>query len=478
MALTRILLWLGNSFVGCAIVMAITALCGIIVVEYVQALRFGFMTLVTGVIGAIFIATTRNTPAREKNSDALAFLLLFWTLLPLILAVPYLFSGATTSFVTAYFETVSALTTTGASTLFADELPDTLLFWRSLLQWVGGVSAATFAVVVLAALNLSGTGVHRSMLFTLKTGELFERLIGIGRVVAGVYGVLSAFCFVGLVLTGTPIFESICLAMTSVSTGGLTPRDGPLAEYVGPAGSMILAVFCLLGAFSVAALWDVIRRSGWRDQLNLVRNIEHRGLIVIALILVIAGIAFAGPLHIWTLIPEAIFMASGTGFDYQVIGIELLPPTILIATALIGGSALSTTGGVKIIRIYLLFRHLVTDLFRLPHPSRSLPISFQGRIIPDRAFLSIWMYFFGYTIVLSLGIVALGAAGLDLSTAVSTSAASLANMGPLLDASMTGTLYSDFTPSQQFTSSILMLLGRVEILALFAAISSMADRRV
>jgi trk system potassium uptake protein TrkH len=103
---------------------------------------------------------------------------------------------------------------------------------------------------------------------------------------------------------------------------------------------------------------------------------------------------------------------------------------------------------------------------------------FQGRIIPDRAFLSIWMYFFGYTIALSVGIVALGTAGLDFETAVATSAASLSNMGPLLDAVMTGTLYSDFTSAQQFTAAMLMLLGRVEVLAVFAAISSLTDRRL
>lgn len=478
MALTRILLWLGNSFVGCAVLMAVTALCGVIMLEFAQASRFALLTVGMGVIGAIFIAITRGTPARERNSDALAFLLLFWIVMPLVMALPYILSGVVPTFTAAYFESVSAVTTTGASTLSADDLPKTLLFWRSILQWFGGVSTATFAVVVLAALNLSGTGVHRSMLFTLKKGELFTRLIGIGRVVAGVYLVLALFCFFGLVITGTPVFDSLCLAMTSVSTGGLTPRDGPLAEYVGPAGSLVLAVFCLLGAFSVAVLWDVVRRRGWRNQFGLLRNIEHRGVLIITIILICIGVFFAGPLHIWTLIPEAAFMASGAGFDYQVIGIELLPPAILIAVALIGGAALSTTGGVKIIRMSLLLRHLVTDLFRLPHPSRSLPIMFQGRIIPDRAFLSIWMYFFGYTIALSVGIVALGTAGLDFETAVATSAASLSNMGPLLDAVMTGTLYSDFTSAQQFTAAMLMLLGRVEVLAVFAAISSLTDRRL
>ena len=476
MALTRILLWLGNSFVLCAALMALTALSAGVMLELDEAFRFAFMTMVTGVVGALFIFSTRNTPARESNSDALAFLLLFWIIMPVLFAVPYVLSQATPSFATAYFEAVSAVTTTGASTLRADDLSQTLLLWRSLLQWIGGVSAATFAVVILAALNLSGTGVHRSRLFTLKTGELFDRLIGTGRVVLAVYLFLSAFCFTALIITGTPTFEALCLSLTSVSTGGLTPRDGLMAAYVGPASAMVLAFFCLTGAFSVAVLWDMVRKRGWRNQIRFVRNIEHRGVLFISTGLLAMGLFFSGPLQLGTLLPEAIYFATATGFDYQVIGIEMLPPSILIAVALVGGAALSTTGGVKIIRVILLFRHLITDLSRLPHPSRALPIIFRGRVLPDTAFLSIWMYFFGYTLVLSGGIVALGMTGLNLETSVSASAASLANMGPLLSATMTGTEFSDFTISQQLVAAVIMLLGRVEVLTVFAAAMSFFKR--
>ncbi len=476
MALTRILLWLGNSFVLCAAMMGLMSLSAVAFLELGEALRFALMTVLTGVIGAIFIFTTRNTPARESNSDALAFLLLFWLIMPFIFAVPYLMSQATSSFATAYFEAVSALTTTGASTLRADDLSQTLLLWRSLLQWFGGVSAATFAVVILASLNLSGTGVHRSRLFTLKTGELFERLIGIGRVVMAVYLLLSVLCFTALIITGTPAFEALCLSLTSVSTGGLTPRDGPMAAYVGPASAIVLALFCLSGAFSVAVLWDLLRKRGWRYKWRLLRNIEHRGVFFIAGGLLVIGLFYSGPLQLGTLLPEAIYFASSTGFDYQVIGVEMLPPAILIAVALVGGAALSTTGGIKIIRMILLLRHLVIDLSRLPHPSRALPITFRGRVLPDTAFLSIWMYFFGYTLVLSAGIIALSATGLDLETSVSASAASLANMGPLLSATMTGTEFSDFTISQQLVAAFIMLLGRVEVLTVFAATMSLLNR--
>lgn len=477
MALTRILLWLGNSLVICAVMMAITAVSGAVLLEMGQAISFAALAMVTGVMGAVFILTTRNTPARESNSDALAFLVLFWTVMPVVTAVPYGVSDVVPSIGVAYFEAVSAITTTGGSTLAADDLPRTLLVWRSILQWFGGVSAATFAVVILAALNLSGTGIHRSVLFTFKKGELFTRLIGVGRVVGGLYLALSAMCFVALIIAGTAPFESVCLALTSVSTGGLTPRDGPLADYVSPAGAMVLAVFCLAGAASIAVLWDWARLRGTRGLRPVYNNIEHRGLFVIIGALIVLGAVFATPAQIGTVIPEAIFFASSTGFDYHVIGIDMVPPTILIAVALIGGAALSTTGGLKIIRLLLLFRHLSTDLSRLPHPSRIVPVKFRGHKVEDKAFLSIWMYFFGFTLAFSGGIVALGAAGLDYETAVATSAASIANMGPLLDSAMTGQGFADFNQDQLLVSALLMLIGRVEVLAALAAIFSILPRR-
>jgi len=384
------------------------------------------------------------------------------------MALPYIALGATPNLSSAYFEAVSAFTTTGASALNADELPKALLLWRSMVQWFGGVCVATFAVVILAALNLSGTGVHRSMLFTLDKEELFTRLTSIGRFVAGVYALLAALCFGFLVLSGTDLFSSLCLSLSGVSTGGLMPQSGGISDYVGRVGVFFLAIFTVMGAMNISILWDFLRLRRWRNFVSLFRSVESRGLFVIIGILLILGVFVVGPSHAYTLLIESMFFVSTAGFDYDVIGIEMLPSVVLISVALIGGSALSTAGGLKIIRILLLFRHLFTDLGRLTHPSRLIPVNFRGEHIPDRAFLSVWMYFFGYTLFFGLAILALGATGLGFEDAVVTGAASLSNMGPLLPATMpeSGLTYADFSASQKMISAITMLIGRVEVLAI------------
>ncbi len=467
MALTRIIHWLGNSFVICAVLMAVPAVSSFLMLDISSVMALSAGSLGVGVLGLILIWTTQNTPAQETKADALLFLLLFWLLMPAIMALPYLTLNAVPDLTSAYFEAVSAFTTTGASALNPDVLPKSLLLWRSLIQWFGGICVATFAVVILAALNLAGTGVHRSMLFTLDKEELFARLTSIGQIVAGVYTFLAALCFMSLMLTGTELFSALCLSLSGVSTGGLMPHSGPMSHYVGRFGAFFLAIFTVLGAMNISILWDFFRLRKWRSFLALFRSVESRGLFVLAASLFVLGLVMVGPAQVYTLFIESLFFVSTAGFDYDVIGLEMLPSAVLIAVALIGGSALSTAGGVKIIRLLLLFRHLFTDLGRLTHPSRLIPVTFKGQQIADNAFLSIWMYFFGYTLFFGLAILTLGATGLGFEDAVVTGAASISNMGPLLPATFpeSGLTYADFTGAQKIASAFFMLVGRVEVLA-------------
>ena len=467
MALTRIILWLGNSIVFCAALFAITSLTAFIGTDLDAAINMAGLTIVSGLIGTIFIATTYNTSTRESNAEAIVFLFLFWIIVPLISAFPFWVLGASPSFFSAYFEGVSAFTTTGATQLVADAQRPSVLFWRSLLQWFGGVTSATFAVVILASLNLTGTGVHRSLLFTFKKGELFTRLIGIGRIVAGIYMFISAVGFILMTLGGTPAFESICLALSGVATGGLSPRSGTLSEFLSPFSVTVLAVICTLGAMNIAVLWDVLRGRNWSNFRRVFTNVEHRGLYGMTAFMIVLGVIYAGPQNLFALIVDSLFFVSTAGYQYDVISLDVVHPVVLVCAALVGGAALSTAGGVKIIRMLLLLRHLSTDLSRLSHPSRIIPVTFKSQTIPDNAFLSIWMYFFAYTLCFGLGISAFGAAGFTLPDAMTASAASLSNMGPLLTLTYpeSGLTYADFTPLQMMVSCGLMLLGRVEILA-------------
>jgi len=247
----------------------------------------------------------------------------------------------------------------------------------------------------------------------------------------------------------------------------MTPRSEDLSLYVPRFAAFVLAVSCAFGAMNISVIWDVCRTRNWRNIQRMILNVEHRTLFAIAIVITILGLFYAGAQNLFSLFLEAVFFISSAGFIYDPISLELIPSVVLISIALVGGSALSTAGGLKIIRIILLFKHLETDISRMSHPSRVLQVKFKGRAIEDRAFLSIWMYFFGYTLVFGAGIVFLGISGLSFSDATTVSAAALGNIGPLLPASLpeSGLLWAKMSDLQMWVSSVLMLIGRVEVLA-------------
>lgn len=472
MAFNRILFWLGRTFLLCMGLYIISGLVALLGQDYTGTVSMGTFGVCIGVFGLLLVMLSSGFETRESKAEALLFLIVYWVLMPVMLALPFFFMGPSPTLLAAYFESVSAFTTTGATRLNPDELSPVLLFWRSIVQWIGGVSVATFAIVILAAVNQTGTGIHKSMLYTVSKGELFSRLIGIGKLVAGVYIFLSSVGFILMTFGGAPAFDALCLSLSGVSTGGLTPRAGPMQLYIPPFAATVLGILCVLGAMNVAVIWDFFRiRKGPYAQ-RMLFNVEHRAIFGIIGFLVVIGVFFSGMASLGDLIIDAAFFVSSAGFQYQVISLELIPPVVLITFALTGGSALSTAGGVKLIRILLLFRHLGTELSRLSHPSRVIPVKFRTQTIPDSAFLSIWMYFFAYTLAFGIGIAAFGVVGLPLDDAIASAAASLSNVGPLLGLTLpeSGLTYAQFSDGQMGVGIVLMLLGRIEVLAAIALI--------
>jgi len=451
---------------------AVTAILSVGIVEIRAAIIFLSLAFIFGVLGFIFIISSVTEPHSETNIDALMLLMLFWCVGPIFCAIPYAFLMPDMTLSALFFEGVGAITTSGASGFLPSELPNSLHIWRALVQGLGGIVVTTFAVVILATLNLTGTGIHRSVLFTHQHTDLFARVVSIGRIVAMVYLSFSFIAIIVLLLAGASPVQAFCLALGGVSTGGLSPTDLPLAHVIAPVGALLFALICLLGAFNFAVLWDIVRRRDKRAILRAISNVEHRGLLVMIGILTLLSIFYLGWPNFFDSLVEAIFFVSTSGYDYNIVALELIPPVVLIAMTLIGGSALSTAGGIKIIRLLLLFRHLETDLSRLTHPSRIYPVKFRGQHIRDISFLSVWMYFFGYTLLFGGGILAFAATGLTFDMSVTLSAGMLSNMAPLLPYTFSGLAMTELSDLQKMIASGLMFAGRVEVLAILALISA------
>ena len=472
MGVMRIIRWLGRACLICAVFQLLAAFSGIIALELREGSIMAIISGLTAVMGTIFIVIAYQADKRSNTVEAIHFLIVFWVFIAIVGAVPFYALNASPTLLEAFFESVSAFTTTGASRLVVEDLPDVLIFWRALLQFFGGIATATFAVVILAALNLTGFGIHTSSLFTLEEGYLLPRLLGIGQLVASIYLLFAFVAFVVMGFAGTPAFDALCLSLSGIATGGLQTHTGPIANFLNPVSAITLALLCLLGSFNVSILWDVLRQRRKRPLIRLFLHPEHRALLSLIAVLIIVTVFFASFYNVGPAILDAIYFVSSAGYRYDVISLDMVPAPILITLALLGGSALSTAGGIKIVRVLLLFRHLQTDLARLSHPSRVIPIQFRGRIVEDHSFLSVWMYFFGYSICFALGTMAFSVVGLTLPDALAVSASSLANIGPLLDMTLpaSGLRYETFTGPQMLIASGLMIMGRVEVLLVLSLI--------
>ncbi|MEO1038142.1 MAG: potassium transporter TrkG [Pseudomonadota bacterium] len=415
------------------------------------------LTAAAGVfLGGLSLTSTRGAQAPADTATALRLLLYGWLTTP-VLAAPALIAS-TGGFASGLFESFSALTTTGASVVVPEDAPRSIVLWRGLLQWLGGLASLVLAVTVLATLDAKGPGLRRSTLLTVEGDDVFTNF---GRAIRRIGSTYLGLTILGvglLMATGAQPFSALTLAMSAISTGGMTPQSGPLGDWLPLAAILVTALICLSGAWSMALQYELVTRR------RLMRSPgDLRAMMVLALAGGVAAAVFAGAGEFPMAALDAWFAVTTAGFSAD--GAAHLPAIILVTLALIGGSAVSTTGGVKIPRVLLLARRAREELILLSHPSAAVTTRFAGRPASDAALLSVAVYALAYPLAMGAGALLIGAAGADFSEAWLLSGAALANAGPL-----TGADYASLPDSVLYVLIPVMIVGRLEVVAFAAAL--------
>ena len=368
----------------------------------------------------------------------------------------------------AVFEAYSAVTTTGATLLPADDLPRSLIFWRAILAWLGGYASLLLAIGIFAALDRDVPAIRKSALLTLRSDNVFSHLPLAARRIGIIYTVLTALIWLGLLFSGNGLFASTVLAMSAISTSGYTVTDGGLLETIGPISTLWVMVGCLVGALNIALFWDVLR------DRSVLRDPDIAGLSALIL-----GLAFffvlARPGTPFSDVMDAAFIVSTSGFSAGGGVIPALAASIFVA--LIGGAAASTTGGIKISRILLLWKRMGAELAVLSDPRSVVPVSFRGRRVHETALVGIWAYVLAFIGAIGLGTMALTATGLEFESAFLAMTAALANIGPLLDQSHALASWTQLPDESKPILISAMILGRLEVLAAVAAVWALFIRK-
>jgi trk system potassium uptake protein TrkH len=443
-----------------ALVAILAAIAAAAVGEGHLAPFFMFTAGIALVPGVLVLSATSGMRIGASALDALGLALLAWVTTPAIAALPFWLTGYFDP-IDALFEAYSAVTTTGATLLPPDDLPRALIFWRAILAWLGGYATLLLAIAVFAALDRDVPAIRRSALLTIRQDNVFSHLPQAGQRVGLIYAVVTSFVWLGLLLAGNGLFDATVLAMGAISTSGYAPAPGGLISTFGGVSTLVVALGCLAGSVNISLFWDVLRDRSVLKDPDLVGMAA-----LIAGLAVLYGLAQPEAVHRHVL--DALFMVTTAG--YSVTGALSPVPIAAVFVALIGGAAASTTGGVKISRILLLWRRMGSELAVLSDPSSIVPVTFRGRSARDSALIGIWAYVLGFVACLGLGSLALTLTGLDFETAFLANAAALANTGPLLNEVQGGAGWRDVTDMAKPILISAMILGRLEVLAAIAAI--------
>ncbi len=393
-------------------------------------------------------------------------------------ALPFLLADNSIMSVTdAVFESISGLTTTGATVIVGiDELPLSLLYYRQQLQWLGGMGIIVLAVAVLPMLGIGGMQLYRAETpGPVKDSKLTPRITETAKALWFIYLTLTVTCGLAYWAAGMEPFDALGHAFSTVAIGGFSTHDASMGYYDSTLIEMIAVVFMLVSGVNFALHFLAVRRRSLRAYLA---DPEFRGYLTtlsVVFLLVSVALYLMGVYDSWSEsftrgLFQAVSIGTTTGFttaDYS-----LWPGFIsilLLFSSFIGGCAGSTGGGIKVIRFLLLIKQGQREINRLIHPNAVIPIRIGNKTIPRRVVEAIWGFFALYVASFSLMYLLLASTGLDLMTAFSAVAASINNLGPGLAG--VGANYASLNDPAKWILCFGMLLGRLEVFTLLVLLT-------
>jgi trk system potassium uptake protein TrkH len=427
---------------------------------------------ITFATGALCWFPVRHRRQELRTRDGFVVTVLFWLVLAVSGSLPLMLAdNPGLSFTDAFFESLSGWTTTGATVITGiDDLPHSILFYRQLLQWLGGMGIIVLAVAILPMLGIGGMQLYRAETpGPMKDNKLTPRITETAKTLWYIYLALTIACGLGFYLAGMNAFDAICHAFSTVAIGGFSTHDASIGYFDSSLIESVAIFFMIISAFNFALHFYAWR---FRSIKHYFADAEVKTLLIV---LVLAGIVTFVTLVLSNSyepnealrfgIFELVSIATTTGFataDFSLWPVFL--PFLLFFLAFMGGCAGSTGGGLKVIRVLLIYKQGSRELKRLIHPNAIIPIRVGGKPIDDRVVEAVWGFFSVYLILYLIMTVLLLATGLDFVTAFSAVGACMNNLGPGLgDVSAHYGEISDFA---KWVLSFAMLLGRLEIFTL------------
>jgi len=448
----------------------LTAGISLLTDERQTAAVFLYSALITLVTGILVFTPLRNTEKTFGTREGYIISLFTFLMFSLFGTLPFLLGHITGSFADALFESISGFTTTNA-TIFRDieSLPEGILFWRCLTQWIGGFVTISLSLYVLP--------ISRSLNIQLPTNEfsgqtadkILPKTMDIAKRLATVYISLTLIETVLLMLGRMSLFDAFCHSMSTLSTGGFSTRNNGIAAFTSPWIRTVITLFMFLAATNISLFYFAAKRNYRKifqnDELKIYTVIVLTISVVVSVILFFhqksgpGGAVSDGFFHVISILTTTGYYTT----DYSHWG--SFPVLIIIILMFIGGMTGSASGGIKITRLIIVIKNSRSVIRRLVHPSAYLPVRVEHRIIPENIVINLLVFTAIYLIMACLGTLVISMMDYDILTSLSTSISMLGNIGPGVGTFGPFSSFTEVSNTGKLLLSGLMLTGRMELLA-------------
>ena len=421
--------------------------------------------------GILFILANIEKEFKLNLQQTFLFSALAWFMVAVFGSIPFILSSVPMSFSEAFFESMSGITTTGSTVISdLDGSPKSILLWRALMQWLGGIGIVVMAITILPLLKVGGMQLFK-MEGPDSTEKILPRTIEVATILILTYLVLTVTCGVFYWLLGMSFFDSIAHSMTTIATGGFSTHNESIGFFNNPNIEIVASIFIILGSIPFIAYLKFLKG----NKSIFFQDFQIRGLIYLIFLSIIImflylflnneDISFFDNLRISSF--NVISILSGTGYvtdDFSLWGKFSL--IFFLFLMFVGGCAGSTACGIKIFRLQMLLSYLSNQIKRLIYPNSIIIFKYNNQKISDQFINSVIIFIFSFLLIFLIIALLLSISGLDFITSVSGAASAISNVGPGLgDIIGPNGNYKSIPDLSKWILSFGMLLGRLELFA-------------
>ncbi|MEE4285583.1 MAG: potassium transporter TrkG [Mariniphaga sp.] len=443
--------------------------------EYDQS-AFLISSGINVLLGIMILYFTRNARRDIGRREGYIIVSSVWIVFSFFGSLPYVISGAIPNFTNAFFETISGFTTTGSSILADIEaLPHGILFWRSMTQWLGGMGIIVLSLAILPVFGIGGMQLFMAEVPGPTPDRISPRIRQTAKTLWGIYLIFTVAETLFLKLAGMEFFDAICHSFTTMATGGFSTKQASIAHWSSPAIQYIIVVFMFLAGTNFTLSYLAIK--GKFRRVFTDEEFKYYGWFVIGFTLVIfSGLLISSNIGIEKAFRDSIFQVVSimTTTGYATADYLLWTPiltVIIFALFFFGGSAGSTGGSIKIMRIVLLLKNSYYELRRMVHPHAIIPVKFNKHSVDPKIITNVLAFFMFYFVIFGFSTVIFSLIEPDMESAMGAVATSLGNIGPGLGNVGPAENFLHIKPAGKWFLSFLMLLGRLELFTVLVLFS-------